>query len=126
MPAFMEYAGADQPYIFHFDCPGDAGLADAGLVVGAVAMCENALEFWNQTTDTLLPMIADEPVGTLLSVCQDMKHGLCDKRLLKGGLMLRAWNMTDEGAGILSVVLSISCLCCVIYLIVQSLQFLVK
>ena len=55
-----------------------------------------------------------------------MKTGLCDKRLLKGGLVLDDWDMTDEGAGTFLTVLSLVSLCSCLFCVVYFLQIIVK
>jgi len=64
--------------------------------------------------------------GKVFEVCEKMKTGLCDYPLLKGGLMLDDWKLDDESAGALAVFFSLGGLCCVLYLIVQTLSIVIK
>ena len=43
------------------------------------------------TTDEVLSILRNEYNGTTWTVCEDMDYGLCDKRLLKGGIFYRDW-----------------------------------
>lgn len=88
--------------------------------------------FWNHLNNTLNNITSlalenpNEYVGTVFQVCGDMDYDLCDKRLLKGGIFYRDWNLSDETAGALCVWFSLSGICTVLYLIVQSLNVLVR
>ena len=65
--------------------------------------------------------------NTVYEVCgKKVKTGLCDKRLLKGGLMLEDWEMTDSGAGTFLTIISLISLCSCLFLIVYFLQIIVK
>jgi len=70
--------------------------------------------------------VADPTPAALYRTCDEYKTGLCDKRLLKGGLMLDDWHLSDGAAGALAVVMSLLSLCCCLYLIVYCLQRIVK
>jgi len=64
---------------------------------------------------------------TVYEVCgSKVKTGLCDKRLLKGGIALTEWEMSDEGAGTLLAILSLMGLCSCLFCIVYSLQTVIK
>eukprot|EP00217_Crustomastix_stigmatica_P012472 CAMPEP_0183789586 /NCGR_PEP_ID=MMETSP0803_2-20130417/512_1 /TAXON_ID=195967 /ORGANISM="Crustomastix stigmata, Strain CCMP3273" /LENGTH=653 /DNA_ID=CAMNT_0026033759 /DNA_START=36 /DNA_END=1997 /DNA_ORIENTATION=+ len=63
---------------------------------------------------------------TIYIGCEHFKTGLCDKDLLKGGLMLTDWKLNDEEAGATCTILSILALCCCLFLIVYTLQIVVK
>jgi len=112
LPKFMQINGGDEPASWLDECPSDM-------------VCEGAQPYWDRLVDAAMAERLPE-AGTIVAVCESMDEGLCDKNLLKGGLMYEDWELTDTAAGALCVFFSISCLCCVIYLIVQSLQFLVK
>jgi sodium-dependent phosphate cotransporter len=74
--------------------------------------------------DTAVSTLA---ANTVYEVCgSEVKTGLCDKRLLKGGLMLDDWKMTDDGAGTFLTIFSLTSLCCCLFLIVYFLQIIVK
>jgi sodium-dependent phosphate cotransporter len=60
------------------------------------------------------------------AVCPHPKTGLCDKRLLKGGLALDEWKMTDEGAGTFLTIFSLGALCACLFCIVYTLQIIIK
>jgi len=97
---------------YHYSCPVAGG-------------CDNIPDFWNSTSGATHPDVS-YGTGEVFKVCHKMKYGLCDARLLKGGIMLRDWDLSDEAAGSLAVFFSLSGLCAVLYLIVQSLNILVK
>eukprot|EP00959_Pyramimonas_sp_CCMP1952_P454885 9470665-Pyramimonas_sp.AAC.1 len=69
---------------------------------------------------------AASPAEQVFEVCHKPKYGLCDAPLLTGGLMLTDWDLKDDSAGALATFLSITGICLVLYLLVQSLQVLVK
>eukprot|EP00740_Mantoniella_antarctica_P008918 CAMPEP_0181377354 /NCGR_PEP_ID=MMETSP1106-20121128/17853_1 /TAXON_ID=81844 /ORGANISM="Mantoniella antarctica, Strain SL-175" /LENGTH=657 /DNA_ID=CAMNT_0023496085 /DNA_START=55 /DNA_END=2028 /DNA_ORIENTATION=+ len=72
------------------------------------------------TTGTLEP-------NTMYEVCgSKVKTGLCNKRLLKGGIALTDWKMTDDGAGALLAILALAGLCSCLFCIVYSLQIVIK
>lgn len=73
-----------------------------------------------------LPLQGALAGNTVYEVCSSFKTGLCDKRLLKGGLMRDDWDMSDDGAGVLLTIMSIACLCCCLFLVVYSLQIIIK
>jgi sodium-dependent phosphate cotransporter len=84
--------------------------------------CDSPVNFFDDSDNAPSTLAAN----TVYKVCPKFKSGLCDKRLLKGGLMLDDWDMTDEGAGTLATILSLASLCCCLFLIVYCLQILVK
>ena len=95
---------------FHYTCPEDS--------------CSSAVKFFDVNgtapTGALLP-------NTVYEVCgKKVKTGLCEKRLLKGGLALDEWDMTDEGAGTLLTILSLMGLCSCLFCIVYCLQIVIK
>lgn len=67
-----------------------------------------------------------EPIDGFFTVCKDMEYDLCDKRLLNGGLFYRYWNLSDNTVGFLCVLFSLTGICAVLYLMVQSLHILIK
>lgn len=68
--------------------------------------------------------VYDKKVAKYISQ-NDCADGMCDKRLLKGGL-LYDWGMSDAEAGTLLTIASLFGLCCCIFNIVYSLQIIVK
>lgn len=94
--------------------------------------CDDVDSLWtvvdqhiNSTNDEMFSLLKTNYSGSILQVCDDMLYGLCDKNLLKGGLFYR-WDMTDTDAGILAICMSLSGICSVLYLIVNTLNILVK
>jgi len=117
LPAYIQFnsSSTEDPNAFaqyHYNCPLAGG-------------CDNIPDFWNSTMGAIHPDVTYGS-GEVFAVCHKMKYGLCDARLLKGGIMLRDWDLSDEAAGSLAVFFSLSGLCAVLYLIVQSLNILVK
>ena len=101
-----------------------AGIATAGFSYTCPAGqdCSTATKFFNGTEApaALAP-------NTLYEVCgSKVKTGLCEKRLLKGGLAYHTWDMTDEGAGTLLAILSLMGLCSCLFCIVYCLQIVIK
>ena len=64
--------------------------------------------------------------NTVYAVCPDVDLGLCDKRLLKGGLIHDRWDMTDEGAGTFLTIIALISLCSCLFCVVYFLQIIVK
>ena len=95
------------------------------LVCDNLKPLSNITSLYN-TTDDVLSILRNEYNGTTWTVCEDMDYGLCDKRLLKGGIFYRDWHLSDNVAGILSICLSLSGICSVLYLMVKSLNILVR
>lgn len=95
---------------FSYTCPADVDCA-AGTTM-----------FFDGTE----PPIALLP-NTVYEVCgAKVKTGLCDLRLLKGGLAYDRWNMSDQGAGALIAVMSLLGLCSCLLCIVYALQIVIK
>lgn len=118
LPAYIQFNSSSTEDLafaqYHYNCPLAAG-------------CNDLPDFWNSTLEAAHPDVpTTSGTGEVFAVCHKMKYGLCDARLLKGGLMLRDWDLSDTAAGTLAVLFSLSGLCCVLYLIVQSLNILVK
>lgn len=97
------------------------------------ALCENTTVLWNTTNNSINSMaqiMLDDINGTyaneMLLVCDDMDYGLCDARLLKDGIFYRDWHLSDKTAGALCVCLSLTGITTVLYLIVQTLNLLIK
>lgn len=94
--------------------------------------CETATPFWNTENDTISNiayiMINSNTayVNNTIEVCTTMKYDLCDGRLLNGGIFYRDWHLSDNEAGALCVWFSLSGICAVLYLMVQSLNLLIK
>ena len=89
---------------YFYECPSDLD-------------CSNSLT-WNSTVSNLTNGVYD--------VCNnDWVSKPCDKPLLKGGL-LYDWEMSDHGAGVLSVSFSIFSLCVCIYLLIKLLNYLLR
>jgi len=84
--------------------------------------CSSPVDFFNVNGTAPASVAAD----TLYSTCDSFKTGLCDKRLLKGGLMLEDWDLSDEAAGTTATILSLASLCCCLFLIVYCLQIIIK
>jgi len=117
LPAYIQFNpaadGESAPFAEYFySCPVEGG-------------CDSVPQFWNRTLESMHPTAVTNS-GAVFEVCHKMKYGLCDARLLKGGLMHRDWDLSDEAAGTLATIFSLSGLCAVLYLIVQSLNILVK
>jgi len=64
-------------------------------------------------------------IGNTYKVCADFATGLCDKDLLKGGLF-KIWGYTDNEAGTMLVILSLSGICSCLFLIINLLRTLIK
>eukprot|EP00240_Pyramimonas_obovata_P003248 CAMPEP_0118924080 /NCGR_PEP_ID=MMETSP1169-20130426/2375_1 /TAXON_ID=36882 /ORGANISM="Pyramimonas obovata, Strain CCMP722" /LENGTH=661 /DNA_ID=CAMNT_0006865161 /DNA_START=117 /DNA_END=2102 /DNA_ORIENTATION=- len=123
LPAFIRFNSAT--------AATEGNLADATYFYKCPegAACDDLPMFWNRTLDTATPEVVAAMAGMngqLFQVCDEMKTGLCDKPLLKGGLMLTDWKLEDDSAGALATFLSITGLCVVLYLLVQTLNILVK
>jgi len=117
LPAYIQFNSSSTEDLafaqYHYNCPLAGG-------------CNDLPDFWNNTLGAAHPDVAGSGTGEVFAVCHKMKYGLCDARLLKGGLMLRDWDLSDSAAGTFAVLFSLSGLCAVLYLIVQSLNILVK
>lgn len=94
--------------------------------------CETSTPFWNTENDTIsniaYMMINNTHtyMNHTIEVCTTMKYDLCDGRLLNGGIFYRDWHLSDNEAGALCVWFSLSGICAVLYLMVQSLNLLIK
>ena len=88
----------------------------------------NAVDVYDKENTAMLVTADNLQPNTLYRVCPEgkVKLGLCDKRLLKGGLALDEWNMTDEGAGTLLTILGLLGLCSCLFNIVYCLQIIIK
>ena len=90
-----------------------------------IVKIQNITTLYN-TTNEVLSVLRTEYNGTTWTVCDDMAYGLCDKRLLKGGIFYRDWKLSDNTAGVMSILFSLSGICSVLYLMVKSLNILVR
>jgi sodium-dependent phosphate cotransporter len=88
----------------------------------------NAVDVYDKENTAMLVTADNLQPNTLYRVCPEgkVKLGLCDKRLLKGGLALDEWDMTDEGAGTLLTILGLLGLCSCLFNIVYCLQIIIK
>jgi len=93
---------------YHLSCPKDMD-------------CSNAVNFFDDAGHAV-----DAQANTVYKTCQKFKTGLCDKPLLKGGLMLKHWELSDSEAGTVCTILTLASLCCCLFLIVYFLQTIVK
>lgn len=120
LPGFIQIINATNTTSiveYLFDCP-------------SALNCDNVTHYWSDTNINRNALLAienpNDHIGELFKVCENMEYNLCDKRLLKGGIFYRDWHLSDSTAGALCVVFSLSGICTVLYLIVQSLNILVK
>ena len=61
--------------------------------------CTSSTKFFDDEDAWTSSVAGGLTAGTCYEVCgSKVKTGLCDKRLLKGGLLLDKWDMTDDGA----------------------------
>ena len=102
-PAYIVGTASGTPAEFHYDKP---------------AACSTSTKFFDNDTNFTSTVAGSLTAGTCYEVCgSKVKTGLCDKRLLKGGLLDTEWEMTDNGAGtfltIVSLVSLCSCLFCI-------------
>ena len=101
-----------------------AGVATAGFSYTCPpgVDCNTVTKFFNGTVP-----VATLQANTVYEVCgTKVRTGLCEKALLKGGIAKQRWNMTDSGAGTFITILSLTSLCCCLFLIVYFLQVIVK
>ena len=77
-------------------------------------------EYWTSTVAGSLT------TGTCYEVCATRSRRICEKRLLKGGLTLDKWDMTDDGAGTFLTIISLISLCSCLFCIVYMLQIILK
>ena len=91
------------------------------------ASCSTSTKFFDDETAWTSSVANSLTAGTCYEVCgSKVKTDLCDKRLLKGGLTLTEWEMTDNGAGTFLTVVSLISLCSCLFVIVYMLQIIVK
>ena len=91
------------------------------------ASCSTSTKFFSDETAWTSTVAGSLVTGTCYEVCgSKVKTGLCEKRLLKGGLTLKKWDMTDEGAGTFLTIVSLISLCSCLFLIVYMLQIIMK
>ena len=89
--------------------------------------CTSSTKFFDDETAWTSSVAGGLTAGTCYEVCgSKVKTGLCDKRLLKGGLVLDDWDMSDNGAGTFLTVVSLISLCSCLFCIVYMLQIIVK
>ena len=88
--------------------------------------CTNVASVVNETTGAILITAANLAPNTVYAVCPGVDLGLCDKRLLKGGLVHDRWDMTDEGAGTFLTIIALISLCSCLFCVVYFLQIIVK
>ncbi len=111
-PAYIVGTASGTPAEFHYDKP---------------AACSTSTKFFDNDTLFTSTVAGSLTAGTCYEVCgSEVKSGLCDKRLLKGGLLLDKWDMTDDGAGTFLTVVSLTSLCSCLFCIVYMLQTIVK
>ena len=105
-------ATASGPAEFHYEKP---------------AACSTSTKFFDDEDAWTSSVAGSLTTGSCYEVCgSKVKTGLCDKRLLKGGLLLDDWDMTDNGAGTFLTVVSLISLCSCLFCIVYMLQIIVK
>ena len=113
------------PAFIKTDADGKANTADAGFYYSCPDDdCDDAPAIYDEDTDTVT--ITTLAANTVYAVCPHPKTGLCDKRLLKGGLALDEWKMTDEGAGTFLTIWALGALCACLFCIVYTLQIIIK
>merc|ERR1711990_1231355 len=89
--------------------------------------CTSSTKFFDDEDAWTSTVAGSLTAGTCYEVCgSKVKTGLCDKRLLKGGLVLDDWDMSDNGAGTFLTVVSLISLCSCLFCIVYMLQIIVK
>ena len=95
---------------FHYDKPATG--------------CSDAVDFFadDEYTSTVAGSLT---TGTCYKVGAKVKKD-CEKRLLKGGLTLDKWDMTDDGAGTFLTIISLISLCSCLFCIVYMLQIILK
>ena len=111
-PAYIVGTASGTPAEFHYDKPDS---------------CTSSTKFFDDEDAWTSSVAGGLTAGTCYEVCgSKVKTGLCDKRLLKGGLLLNKWDMTDDGAGTFLTVVSLTSLCSCLFCIVYMLQTIVK
>ncbi|MAJ02151.1 MAG: hypothetical protein CMA10_07095 [Euryarchaeota archaeon] len=76
-------------------------------------------------SETTLYNPGNYSIGGTYKVCADFSTGLCDKDLLKGGLF-KGWGYTDNEAGAMLVIISLSGICSCLFLIISILRTLMR
>ena len=93
-PAYIVGTASGTPAEFHYDKP---------------AACSTSTKFFDNEDAWTSTVAGSLTAGTCYEVCgSKVKTGLCDKRLLKGGLLLDKWEMTDNGAGTFLTIVSLT------------------
>ena len=111
-PAYIVGTASGTPAEFHYDKPDS---------------CTSSTKFFDDEDAWTSTVAGSLTAGTCYEVCgSKVKTGLCDKRLLKGGLVLDDWDMSDNGAGTFLTVVSLISLCSCLFCIVYMLQIIVK
>ena len=111
-PAYIVGTASGTPAEFHYDKP---------------AACSTSTKFFDNDTNFTSTVAGSLTAGTCYEVCgSKVKTGLCDKRLLKGGLTLEDWEMTDNGAGTFLTIVALIGLCSCLFCIVYMLQIIMK
>ena len=91
------------------------------------ASCSTSTKFFNDEDAWTSTVAGSLAAGSCYEVCgSKVKTGLCEKRLLKGGLLLDEWEMTDNGAGTFLTIVSLIALCSCLFCIVYMLQIIMK
>lgn len=109
-PLYIMMDNAGKAATYHLSCP-ESGNG-----------CKDVDSFFDDDGSARTNLAAN----TIYKTCAKFKTGLCEKRLLKGGLMLDDWKLSDEEAGTTCTILTLLSLCCCLFLIVYFLQTIVK
>merc|ERR1712100_632199 len=89
--------------------------------------CTSSTKFFDDEDAWTSTVAGSLTAGTCYEVCgSKVKTGLCDKSLLKGGLTLEDWEMTDNGAGTFLTIVALIGLCSCLFCIVYMLQIIMK
>ncbi|MDA9097919.1 Na/Pi symporter [bacterium] len=88
--------------------------------------CDTVLSVYDKDTSAVTLLAGALNANTTYAICPKPKTGLCDKRLLKGGLALDEWDMTDTEAGTFLTIWSLGGLCACLFCIVYTLQIIIK
>ena len=111
-PAYIVGTASGTPAEFHYDKPDS---------------CTSSTKFFDDEDAWTSTVAGSLTAGTCYEVCgSKVKTGLCDKRLLKGGLTLEDWEMTDNGAGTFLTIVALIGLCSCLFCIVYMLQIIMK
>ena len=116
------------PAYIKTDSANRTNTADAGFYYSCPSgeNCDSAASVYDDDDDKMILTAEDLMPNTLYKVCPKPKTGLCEKRLLKGGLALTDWKMTDEGAGTFLTIWTLGALCACLFCIVYTLQIIIK